>query len=306
MRSAKVNVMRSAKVSKVWNHLLANLRSFVQRSDSGSGMSKILQQGKELLARSSKVAGWKIVLPLLRFRAKRRVPRLRKGEVTIVTVNWNSWPYLEVLLRTVKRLSPAGTKILVIDNRSKDESRAKLAGLPGVKTVKLPLNMGHDFGLDLGFLLVDTEYVIALDVDAFPLREGWIDDLLAPLSEGKELSGARVYRQFVHPCLLGMRTARFVEQGHSFQMHYVPATEDHDMSGDVGEEMSEAEAGRLHFIETTSRRGPGDVGTVLGDLVYHNFYSTRFGGTPAETLDGAVNRDDPTTAWHEALERYEV
>jgi hypothetical protein len=275
-------------------------------NDSRNGRPKILQEAKEMLARLSKAAGWGVVLPLLRFRAKRRAPRLRPGEVTVVTVNWNSWAYLEVLLRTVPRRSPPGTRLLVVDNRSRDGSRRNLAAHPEVRAVKLPLNMGHDFGLDLGFLLADTEYVVALDVDAFPLRDGWLDDLLGPLSQGKEVSGVRVYRQFVHPCCLAMRTARFAEEGRSFRMHYQPATEDHDMSGDVGEELSEAEAGRLHFIEATSTRGPGEVGTVFGDIVYHNFYSTRFVQAPEATLDGAVSRDDPTTAWHEALERYQV
>ena len=68
--------------------------------------------------------------------------------------------------------------------------------------------------------------------------------------------------------------------------------------------MSAREPGRLHFFEPTSQRGPGDVGTVFGDLVYHNFYSTRFGTTRAPTLDAVVGRDDPTAAWDEALARY--
>jgi hypothetical protein len=101
-----------------------------------------------------------------------------------------------------------------------------------------------------------------------------------------------------------MREARFVERGHSFRSHYQPRQEGRDASGDSGEEISAAEAPNLHFFEVTEQRGPGDVGTVFGDLVYHNFYATRFNATSEQTLDGVVAVDDPGRAWEEALERF--
>jgi glycosyltransferase involved in cell wall biosynthesis len=245
-----------------------------------------------------------VVLPALRIRARRRVGRLVPGATTIVTVNWNSAEHLEVLLRLVRRRSPAGTRILVVDNASNDGTRELLAAEPGVRSLRLPLNVGHDLALDIGFLLVETEYVVALDVDAFPVHERWLDELLAPLAAGAEVAGARLNRQYVHPCCLAMRTRRFVERGHSFRERYRPRRDGEDASGDVGEALSAREAGNLYFFDPTSRRGPGDVGTVFGGLVYHNFYATRFGGTSSDVLDGHVRRDDPQAAWQEALERY--
>jgi hypothetical protein len=43
---------------------------------------------------------------------------------------------------------------------------------------------------------------------------------------------------------------------------------------------------------------------VFGDVVYHNFYSTRFGATSASTLDGVVGRDDPARAWDRAVREF--
>lgn len=37
---------------------------------------------------------WLIGVPLLRWRARRRIDRLAPGVVTVVTVNWNSYGYL--------------------------------------------------------------------------------------------------------------------------------------------------------------------------------------------------------------------
>ena len=248
------------------------------------------------------LVGRRLVVPLLRARARRR--RLEPGAATVVTVNWNSWQHCEVLIDQVQRRSPPETRIVVVDNGSVDGSRERLARRHGVTAVRLPLNAGHELALDIGVLLSETEYVVALDVDAFPLHDRWLEELLAPLSEGAQVAGARLNRAYVHPCCWAMRTARFVAMGHSFRSDYQPRSEGHDASGDVGEEISAREAPAVRFFEVTSQRGPGDVGTVFGDLVYHNFYATRFNSTSERTLDGVVAADDSGRAWEEALERY--
>ena len=78
---------------------------------------------------------------------------------------------LEVLIDVVRRRSPASTRIIVVDNHSGDESRKRLAKLEDVRTVEIPVNVGHELAMDVGVLLADTEYVVALDVDAFPLQD---------------------------------------------------------------------------------------------------------------------------------------
>ena len=261
---------------------------------------------KDLARPSIKSALWATLVPMLRSRARRRLPQLESGGVTVVTVNWNSAPYLQVLLRLVRRHSPPRTQIIVVDNASRDGSRVLLAGEREVKAVRLPLNVGHDLALDIGFLRVETEYVVALDVDAFPLHENWLEQLIAPLRTGSEIAGAHLNREYVHPCCLAMRTERFVRRRHSFRAHYQGREGGRDASGDLGEEMSAREQGKLHFFDPTSQRGPGDVGTVFGDLVYHNFYATRFQATTSPILDTRVRRDDPAAAWAEALARYDA
>jgi Glycosyl transferase family 2 len=267
------------------------------------GSARIVTAARRRLQLAAQIAVSRLVLPLLRARARRRLPGLRRGETTVVTVNWNSWEQLSVLIDLVTRRSPAATKILVVDNASSDESRRRLKRHPQVSLVRLPVNIGHELALDLGVLVCDTEYVVTLDVDAFPLHDHWLQELLAPLASGANISGARLNRSYVHPCCWAMRTARFVEQGHSFRSDYRPREAGRDASGDVGEVMSAREAPRLHFFEVSSQRGPGDVGTVFGGLVYHNFYSTRFRATTEQTIDG-VAAGEPQHAWQEALRRY--
>jgi hypothetical protein len=264
-------------------------------------LDKVL--GHPRTTRAARVLARRVLIPLARHRARTRVDRLASGQVTIVTVNWNSWDYLTVLLDVVRRRSPVGTRILVVDNGSTDGSRRHLRHRDDVETLFLPVNLGHEIALDLGVLSCRTEFFIVLDVDAFPLHNRWTSELLTPLDHGAEVSGARLWRPYVHPCCLAMRTARFVTRGHSFRSDYRPRTESAVASGDVGEELSAREAPRLHFFDISSQRGPGDIGTVFGDLVYHNFYGTRFGGGKA-VLDKHITPGDPRAAWAEALERY--
>ena len=254
--------------------------------------------------RLAQIVGWRLAVPMLRARARRRLDRLTPGAATVVTVNWNSWSHLEVLIDVVQRRSPAGTRIVAVDNGSVDGSRERIAAAPGVDGLLLPANVGHELAMDLGVLSCGTEFVVALDVDAFPLHDDWLERLLAPLDEGAQVAGARLNRSYVHPCCWAMRFARFVERKHSFRAHYVPRSEGRDASGDVGEEISAAEAPNVYFFEVTSQRGPGDVGTVFGDLVYHNFYATRFNATSDQTLDEVVAADDSAKAWDEALRKY--
>ena len=275
------------------------------RPSSGGRVEALLRRitGSRRAVSAARTLTWHVVVPVVRRRARARVGALAPGEVTVVTVNWNSWDYLDVVLDLVRRRSPPGTRVLVVDNGSVDGSRPALAERDDVDVMFLPINLGHDLALDLGVLSCRTEFFITLDVDAFPLREGWVSELLEPLHHGAEISGARLWRPFVHPCCLAMRTARFVLRRHSFRSHYRPHTGSQIASGDVAEEMSAREAPNLHFFDITSQRGPGDVGTVFGDLVYHNFYGTRFSMGRAE-LDAGIVPDDPRAAWAEALERY--
>jgi|SRR5450759_1383450 len=266
--------------------------------------SNIPVTARPRLRRMTRIVGWRVAVPLLRARARRRLPGLEQGQVTVLTVNWNSWGHLAVLIDTVRRRSPPDAKILVMDGGSQDESRARLAADLEVSTVLLPANIGHDLALDLGVLLCNTEYVVTLDVDAFPLYDRWLEELLAPLDAGAQISGARLNREYVHPCCLAMRTSRFVAKAHSFRGRYRPRVHGRDASGDIGEELSAREAPNLHFFEVTSQRGPVDVGTIFGDLVYHNFYATRFRATTEQRLDDAVELGDAERAWEEALQRY--
>lgn len=245
------------------------------------------------------------VIPAQRALRKRQLDRLVPGEVTVVTVNWNTLRYLETMVAMVRRHSRAGTRIVVVDNASTDGSREWLRAHPELRHRLLRYNLHHGPAADIGALMVETEFLVLLDVDAFPLSDRWLPEVIDALRGGCTVAGGHVHRQYVHPSYFAMRTRDFVSRDHSFSI--VGEWKKGVKGGgegfrDAGEDISVRERERFgpettHLIPVTSTRGPGMLGTVFGDLVYHNFFSTGYG--PAAQRTAQTN-----AAWDDAVARY--
>jgi glycosyltransferase involved in cell wall biosynthesis len=254
------------------------------------------------------------IRPLWYVAAVRCLFPLRKGS-TIVIVNWNSLGLIKVTLDAVRRYSPSGTNVIVVDNASEDGAAEWLRARRDITLIELDSNYGHGPALDIGFLRARTRYVIALDVDAFPIADSWIDQLTALLNDGATFAGAQggtaddsileekpewAGRDFIHPCCCAMRLRRFVYRRHSFRK-----VKREVRTLDPGELISERESEHLARVAPTEIRGPSSLGMIFGDFVYHNSYGTRHFKESGDVVDG-VTRDDALAAWDEAVQRFVV
>jgi glycosyltransferase involved in cell wall biosynthesis len=232
----------------------------------------------------------------------RAVPS-KQGAVTIVAVNYNAVECLDALHLALAHHGPLSIELLIVDNASTDGSAAWLRAHRDVRSLRLPVNLGHARAMDIGFALARSEIVVAFDIDAFPLSPEWYDAIVTPVVKRQCIvSGVSMrplqaldIEPYAHPCCLAMRRDDFVRRHHSFVSNY-PAW-------DTGQRISQLEADHLHLVPATSVRGPGAVGMVFGGVIYHNFYGTRFKGNTRERIDW-VDRGDPEAAWSEAVERY--
>ena len=250
-----------------------------------------------------RVLRWRVGL-----RTRLRIPgvQLRPG-VTIAIVNWNSMDLLRDVLRAIEHFGgpTSGVReVLVIDNGSTDGSRQFLRACRSdgrVRCLLLPQNIYHGPAMDLAFLLSRTEFVVALDVDAFPIAPGWLDTLIAPLRDDRTVSGAEAARGYIHPCCLAMRTAAFAGERHTFTPHigtWDPLRRGFD-EWDTGEAITLREGTeRIMAYPRTRVRGPLQLGSVFGDFVYHNGASTRLRSDIK--IDG-LTLGDAERAWIEAV-----
>jgi len=235
------------------------------------------------------------------FRAVARRRPVRDG-FTVVTVNYNSLPQLEVLLAALERFTSEPIDIIVVDNASRDGSREFLRTQRNVRPLLLPVNIGHGFGLDLAILAASTSTVITFDIDAFPVSPHWLKAVLGPLEDGAVIAGAHIHRAYVHPCFAALRRSDVVDHRLSFVPVGRCPNPEVPGSGlylDAGEAVSHTlslayGSKAIHKIPPTSTIGPGVIGTVFGGVVYHNFYSTQgrgdLGRAGAEAWKAAVAR----------------
>ena len=246
---------------------------------------------------------WKV-----RVQAHTRIPKLRlRPGVTIAIVNWNSMDLLRDVLRAIEQFGSDDAdpiEIFVVDNGSTDGSQEYLRELRhehNVRALLLPQNIYHGPAMDLAFLLTRTEFVVALDVDAFPIDRDWISTLLAPLRAGCVVSGAEAARGYIHPCCLAMRTEYFAARQHTFTPHV--GTWDPKRMGldewDTGESITRREGlDRVRPFPRTRVRGPLQLGSVFGEFVYHNGASTRL---RSDVKIEGLTRGDAECAWEEAV-----
>lgn len=233
--------------------------------------------------------------------AMSRHPTYYTPGATVVIVTWNSLPYLRRTLEAVREMSPPDTQVLVVDNHSEDGTREYLDHRTDVRTLRLPVNVGHGVALDLAVPRLSTEIMAVLDVDAFPVSQHWLSECIAALDNGAHVAGAHLHRNFVHPCFLVTRTSTLHRYGLTFRP--VGSLSTYSTSAPLFLDVAEALAQRLivkfgggqavHFFEPTSVQGPGMAGTVFGGLVYHNMYATQ-----------GVHRASAEAMFQEAFDRH--
>lgn len=239
---------------------------------------------------------WNVVVKAARVRARIRL-RLRPLDdgVTVLIVSWNTREVLADVLRTIQRLSPPGTRVLVVDNASTDGSREMLRSWSGIETLLLPANAGHGVALDLGLCVARTRVTVTLDSDAIPLRTDWLAPAVDPVrSRRAVLAGSRSRRGFAHPMYLAVDTEAFLRRGLSFQVHAEPAVDPAQVrwgenAWDTAELMtSRVDPHEVVLIDRTENAAEGLPGMTAGGVVYHHGGMSRAagGGLTAEAVAG--------------------
>jgi hypothetical protein len=232
---------------------------------------------------------WNLRVKRARLAARLRVGRLDDG-VTVIIVNWNTKDITADVVRAVQRLSPAGVRVLVVDNGSTDGSAAAFHDWPGITLMALRSNAGHGVALDLAVCASRTNVAVTLDSDAIPLCDRWLDQAVESVAAGRAvLAGLRSSRDFVHPVYSAVDTAAFVRRKLSFQVHRLPNLDGNERWGenawDTGELMTSLLApDEVVFVEPTENAAPGLPGMTTGGVVYHH-------GGVSRAVDGEVAAD---------------
>jgi hypothetical protein len=208
------------------------------------------------------------------------------------------YPWIDLCLRQIKRHTRrVRYEVLVWDNTKFKDQRRKLRRNGRVRLLgpgPQGKEIGHAPSLDQLVAAVhpETEFLITLDTDSFPVRSGWIDNLLDRLTDEVLLAG--VWRDellpqkpaYIHPCCLAIRT----ETLRKLDVTFV-SPRGHDVGHMITLAVEEA-GGRTSRLYRSNRWNPHFLmGALYGDLIYHQGAGSRapkFKGEPRDESHEAL------------------
>lgn len=207
------------------------------------------------------------------------------------------YPWIDLCLRQVERHSAGSSyEVLVWDNACIPEQRRLLRRHPRVRRFGRDdpaKSLGHGRALDrlLGKVRPGTEFVITLDTDSFPVRDGWIENLTGRLNGGVLLAGVwrdemlRGRPAYVHPSCIAVRRDTLLRLGTPFAI---------EGGLDVGANLTEAVqavGGGISRLRRSNHWNPHFLmGALYGDLVYHQGAGSR---NPQFMIGGDAENHEP-------------
>lgn len=121
--------------------------------------------------------------------------------ITIISCNYHSKDFANILIRSIKAFSNEKYPIIIMDNSKEQE----LFTNDDYTVIKPEKNMGHGPGLD--YLIsnyVETEYTLVMDIDAHILRKGYDIELLHLIKSKPQIGLIAPFRGAAKPIHPGM------------------------------------------------------------------------------------------------------
>jgi hypothetical protein len=191
------------------------------------------------------------------------------------------FPWIRLCLERLERHTPDGSyAVYVWDNSALPEQLELLEANPRVSvfSAKEHKDVRHGRALDrlLRELPEETEYVLTLDTDSFPIRDGWLENILGRLRDGAAIAGvwrdemAPEITPYVHPSCFAVRLQTLRELEINFAR---------EGGQDVGQNITAAvlEAGGTvgRLRRSNARNVHFLLAGIYGDLVYHHGAGSR-------------------------------
>ena len=128
--------------------------------------------------------------------------------ISIVTVNYNSYDFLWLMVESLERYSSTNYKLIVIDNS--DAAKRLKVTHPNVHQFAMPNNVGHGQGLNMGAnrcleLFPRHKYVMFLDVDCHIVCHNWEQYFIESMRKYDLIGGKGVPSKPIRPACLFMK-----------------------------------------------------------------------------------------------------
>jgi GT2 family glycosyltransferase len=118
---------------------------------------------------------------------------LRTPLVSIGIVHYQTCQLVKLCLRAIRKLTHIPYEVIVVDNGSRDESLEYLRRLAWIRLIErgkteTSAPLAHAEGLDIAWKNSQGEYFLSLHTDSIPACDGWLEQLLNPMTQDKSIA----------------------------------------------------------------------------------------------------------------------
>lgn len=121
--------------------------------------------------------------------------------ISIITVNWNSYDFLALLVESLAIYSTVKYELIVIDNSILKQDIVEL----NVSQHLMSENTGHGPGLNYGVNFAQYEFVMFLDVDTHILCKNWHEPFIEMMNHYDVIGGRGVPAKPIRPACMFMK-----------------------------------------------------------------------------------------------------
>lgn len=126
--------------------------------------------------------------------------------ISIITVNYNSYDFLNLLIESLYLFSTLPYELIVIDN---SENKVKIES-PHVHQFFMPTNIGHGRGLNHGVvksyeLFKNNQYIMFLDCDCHFIKMKWENAFIGQMKNYDIIGGKGPASKPIRPACMFMR-----------------------------------------------------------------------------------------------------
>jgi glycosyltransferase involved in cell wall biosynthesis len=200
--------------------------------------------------------------------------------ISIITVNFNAYDFLDLMIESLERYSSLPHNLIVIDNSEIKKSVDR----NNVHQFHMPINIGHGRGLNHGVVKIyslfpETLFIMFLDIDCHVLTHRWEEPFIKSMRDNDIVCGRGVPAKPLRPSCVFMKkdlarhdwTATENYQGHRI----TPAGYDVGIKAYYA---IKAEGLRVGFLESRPNRYKtlnGEEWCMEGvPLVYHHWHGS--------------------------------
>lgn len=119
--------------------------------------------------------------------------------ISIITVNWDSYDFLDLLIESLDIFSSMPHELIVIDNSTNKQQRSN------VLQFYMNENIGHGPGLNEGVKHAKYPFIMFLDVDTHFLCHGWEKYFLNMMDEFDVIGGKGVEIKPIRPSCMFLK-----------------------------------------------------------------------------------------------------